>query len=311
MEQEEEKEMRGCRWWWYENKSDGINRSDNPYHDTFLPTPNSVRHLRLMTHFYTPAYDLARPSFAPACALVTVHRMSRTTGISSRKHGFRGRSKRSVFYVSSGIRFQRAAKEISDINNGELDCLIHNAALTDINTIGKGYGSFATWTNWTRTSSERCAASLLTPSLHAPSLTSRSQFKRIVAMSSAVVDPKFIRAAQAKDSVAYGMTKSAELIAATKWALHLEGEGFVVILLSPGQRARGHFRYKGGGLFAAREAMRGWFAQTGEKFVRMGYNDFNTHTVQESVAAQLKVIDGLRPEDNGKFFAHSGEEYPL
>jgi len=35
-----------------------------------------------------------------------------------------------------------------------------------------------------------------------------------------------------------------------------------------------------------------------------------TRTPEDSVAAMRKVIDGLGPQDTGKFLNHSGEEYP-
>jgi NAD(P)-dependent dehydrogenase (short-subunit alcohol dehydrogenase family) len=35
-----------------------------------------------------------------------------------------------------------------------------------------------------------------------------------------------------------------------------------------------------------------------------------TRTPEDSVAAMRKVIDGLGPQDTGKFFNHSGEEFP-
>ena len=35
-----------------------------------------------------------------------------------------------------------------------------------------------------------------------------------------------------------------------------------------------------------------------------------TRTPEDSVAAMRKVIDGLGPQDTGKFFNHSGDEFP-
>lgn len=58
--------------------------------------------------------------------------------------------------------------------------------------------------------------------------------KRIIVISSASVDPKFIRGASLTYMPAYAMTKAAALIVTTNYALKLAREGFIVISLSPG-----------------------------------------------------------------------------
>ena len=58
--------------------------------------------------------------------------------------------------------------------------------------------------------------------------------KHIIVISSAGVDPKFIRGANVVQMPAYAMTKAAALVATTKYALILASEGFVVVSLSPG-----------------------------------------------------------------------------
>ena len=45
--------------------------------------------------------------------------------------------------------------------------------------------------------------------------------------------------------------------------------------------------------------------------VEQGYPAFAAQTTEESVGAQLRVIEGLTPADNGKFLSHTGGEYPL
>ena len=58
--------------------------------------------------------------------------------------------------------------------------------------------------------------------------------KKIVVVSTAGADPGFVRKAAIADMAAYGMTKAAALIAATKWAVKLQDEGFIVVSVSPG-----------------------------------------------------------------------------
>ena len=50
--------------------------------------------------------------------------------------------------------------------------------------------------------------------------------------------------------------------------------------------------------------------RSGAIFVEAGFCSLNVQTVEESVSAQLKVVDKLTDADNGKFFAHTGEEWP-
>ncbi|KAH9916607.1 NAD-P-binding protein [Epithele typhae] len=208
----------------------------------------------------------------------------------------------------ASLQASRAAT-ISDINHGELDCLIHSAAKTDLASFSKGYDSFATMDelddDFIRAFKVNALGFIHAVQAFLPLLrASRSPAgKRIVALGSVAVDPKFIRTTRSPDCVAYGMTKSAELIAATKWAMHLDSERFVVVSLSPGLVDSSQTLEQDD-----RAAIREWFRQTGESYVSMGLGDLRAQTVEESVSAQLRVIDGLRQEDNGKFFAHTGEE---
>ena len=44
--------------------------------------------------------------------------------------------------------------------------------------------------------------------------------------------------------------------------------------------------------------------------MKLGFPSLDMQSVQDSVRGQLKVVDGLTAADNGKFFAHTGEEWP-
>ena len=58
--------------------------------------------------------------------------------------------------------------------------------------------------------------------------------KRVILIGTAGVDPKFIRGVGIDDIAAYGMTKVAQHIAAVKWSVKLQPEGFTIVTISPG-----------------------------------------------------------------------------
>ena len=61
-----------------------------------------------------------------------------------------------------------------------------------------------------------------------------STTKKIIVIGSGAGDVKYNRDVGIANMAAYGMTKAAGLIAATKFAAQLKDEGFVVVTLSPG-----------------------------------------------------------------------------
>ena len=58
--------------------------------------------------------------------------------------------------------------------------------------------------------------------------------KKIIVIGSSGADLRCIRDGGVVDLVVYSMTKAAAHVAATKWALHLKDEGFIVVTLCPG-----------------------------------------------------------------------------
>ena len=58
--------------------------------------------------------------------------------------------------------------------------------------------------------------------------------KRIVVISTGGADPQTVFHAGIGDMVAYGTTKAAAVMIATKWATKLKDDGFVVVSLTPG-----------------------------------------------------------------------------
>ena len=58
-------------------------------------------------------------------------------------------------------------------------------------------------------------------------------------------------------------------------------------------------------------ALREAYTQAGEFYAQAGLPSMRMQTVEQSVAAQLKVIYGLTEADNGKFLEYTGKELPL
>ena len=128
------------------------------------------------------------------------------------------------------------------------------------------------------------------------------------------------------DMAAYGMTKAAAIIATTKFALKLKDEGFVVVTLSPGMvdtsATAGTDRASATTLVCAFGERSVLMLRLLGDAVTQGLAAFASsvktetriqvaaQTPERSIAAQLRVIDGLQPSHNGAFLSHNdGGEY--
>ena len=58
--------------------------------------------------------------------------------------------------------------------------------------------------------------------------------KRVIVIGTAGSLPLFIRNVGMSNMVAYSMTKAAQHIAAVKWSVKLQPEGFTIVTISPG-----------------------------------------------------------------------------
>ncbi|RPD54459.1 NAD-P-binding protein [Lentinus tigrinus ALCF2SS1-6] len=192
-----------------------------------------------------------------------------------------------------------AAKQVSELTGGKLDCLIHNAARTEADSVFKGFDDF--------TSMDELDADFITSFrvnslgvIHSISaflpLLRAGPTKKIVVISTAGADLKTVLAIGKADMAAYGMTKAAALIATTKWAVKLQHEGFIVVSVSPGR-----IDDTGDTDHAVASQSNATILPKADPFAVM--------TLQESVSTQLRLIDRLKPSDNGLFLAHTGGEY--
>ncbi|KAM5539647.1 hypothetical protein V8D89_006756 [Ganoderma adspersum] len=208
--------------------------------------------------------------------------------------------------VANYSTLERAAKQVAEVTGGKLDCLIHNAANMNINTVHKGFDDYA---NMEELDSEFISAfkvNSLGP-VHSIMaflpLLRAANTKKIVVIGSGAGDVKSVQTLNMVNMAAYGMTKAAAMIATTKFAIKLKDEGFVVVTLTPGVVDTSATAGADGDA-----AAKGYAAFTSSVKDATGI-EVAMQTPQTSVAAQLRTIDALEPSHNGLFLSHSSGEY--
>ncbi|KAI0688580.1 NAD(P)-binding protein [Cerioporus squamosus] len=200
----------------------------------------------------------------------------------------------------------KAAKQVSEVTGGKLDYLIHNAARMEPGPVMRGFDDYANMDELDAdfiTSYKINALGVIHSISAFLPLLRAAPTKRIVVISTAGADPTFVRKAGIANMTAYGMTKAAALVATTKYALKLQDEGFVVISMSPGLVDTSGTMGENGA-----PEIHDLVVGASEDMKKQGVS-IEMETPEESVSAQLKVIDALEPSDNGLFFAHTGGEY--
>ncbi|KAI0646063.1 NAD-P-binding protein [Trametes meyenii] len=200
----------------------------------------------------------------------------------------------------------RAAAEISSISGGKLDYLINNAAKTDPSAL-KGYKDY---TDLDELDSDFTAAYNVNTlgvihSIYAflPLLRAGST-KKIIVIGSEAGKTATISALGLTNVTAYSMTKAAAEMATLNWALTLADEGFIVITMHPGSVDVSKTTSE-----EVRAATASAFEELLEHLRKAhGVADMKFITTEESVKAQLEVIDKLQPSDNGSFLTYTGEK---
>ncbi len=145
--------------------------------------------------------------------------------------------------------------------------------------------------------------------------------KKIVVISTHGAVPAVVYNVEIANMCAYGTTKAAGALATAKWALQLKGEGFTVVSLTPGLVDTTDTIGPTGELFSlflSRERVVGkrlTRKRTGDpegkeilRKIAEGTTAFVLETPEQSVRAQLQVIDRLTPADNGAFLDHHGAQ---
>ncbi|KAI9059396.1 NAD-P-binding protein [Trametes sanguinea] len=207
----------------------------------------------------------------------------------------------------------RAAGEVAAVTGGKLDCLIHNAALMDPAVVYRRYEDFKDMdeldTDFLTAYQINTLGLIHALAAFLPLLrASPAPTKKVVVVSTTGADPRAVLAARATHMTAYAASKAAALMVATQWAVRLGEEGpgegrFVVASVCPGVVDTSGTMGESGDPVAHEMVVKGV-----EEMNKKGY-PVKLETPEESVRAQLQVIDGLTPADNGVFLSHNGQRY--
>ncbi|RPD58579.1 NAD-P-binding protein [Lentinus tigrinus ALCF2SS1-7] len=206
---------------------------------------------------------------------------------------------------------ERAAKEASEVTGGKLDYLIHNAAGAGDPVLRRvSFGEFPNMeeldedlitTFQINTLGVIHSITAFLPLLRAGSA------KKIVVISTGGAHVQTVYKQGAANMAAYHISKCAAYMATTKWAINLQDEGFVVVSLTPGLVDTSATQHGVGDLQAAHARL----VAVEEEFAKKGI-PVVLEMPEESVSKQLKIIDGLKPSDNGLLLNHyTGKEYSL
>ncbi|KAI0742349.1 hypothetical protein C8Q80DRAFT_1122666 [Daedaleopsis nitida] len=197
----------------------------------------------------------------------------------------------------SGLK-NAAAKQVLELSGGKLDCFIHNAVRKYWNSAFKGYDVESMdevdedFIDAFRVNTLGVIHGILAflPLLH----TSPAPLK-VVVISTGAADHITMRTFGMSDMVSYHTTKAAALMATTKG-----GGGVFVVSLTPGpvDVTETFGEHGDASAKAAMKAAADKLHASGAPITQL--------SPEESVAAQLNIIDGLRPEDNGMLLAHTG-----
>ncbi|EIW57033.1 NAD-P-binding protein [Trametes versicolor FP-101664 SS1] len=194
---------------------------------------------------------------------------------------------------------ERAAEEVAAVTGGKLDFLIHNAARMSGDTVFFGFDHYPSMDALDADFIEAFKINALGV-VHSVTaflpLLRAAPTKKIIVISTHGAVPAVVYSADIADMCAYGTTKAAGALATAKWALQLKGEGFTVVSLTPG-------------LVDTTDTIGPSGDAEGKEMLRKiaeGTTAFVLETPEQSVRAQLQVIDRLTPADNGAFLDHHG-----
>ncbi|KAI0640957.1 NAD-P-binding protein [Trametes meyenii] len=189
-----------------------------------------------------------------------------------------------------------AAHTVAQVSGGSLDVLIHNAARTDGPQTMKGYSDYKDLDELDEDFISAFKVNTLGV-IHGITaflpLLRKGATKKIVTISSEAASLGSTLRNSMAPGVAYGTTKAATVMVATKYAVALKDEGFIVISLDPGVVDTAA---------TATSLPEGFTFQMAGDMVGK-----EVQTPAQSVARQLMVIENLTPEQNGAFIHFNGE----
>ncbi|KAH9926552.1 NAD-P-binding protein, partial [Epithele typhae] len=207
--------------------------------------------------------------------------------------------------VTKYATLESCATKVAEVTGGGLDVLIHNAARMSPETIYKGFDDFSSMDELTEDFVDAYkinALGLIFSITAFLPLLRAAPTKKVVVIGSEGGTPAFVKNAAIQTMCAYGMSKGAQHVAATKWHLKLAPEGFTVVSISPGLVDVTGTMGLNGNLVEKVRVEATIKASEGTEA------PMTLWTPTESVLKQLGVIDGLTPERSGEFISTAGFE---
>ncbi|KAH9926561.1 NAD-P-binding protein [Epithele typhae] len=194
-----------------------------------------------------------------------------------------------------------AAEAVGKLSGGKLDCIIHNAAKMDLASMMKGFDSYGSLEEMDEAMIDMFRINSLGP-IHTiatflPLLRAGSA-KKIVVIGSEGGTTDFIKFLRVDDMASYGMTKAAQHIATTKYAMKLAPEGFTVVSVSPGLVDTTSTMPESEKNLPEPPEVARLMANAKAKGLPAG-----AQLPQSAVSKMLRAVDRLSPSQNGEFLS--------
>ncbi|ETS03270.1 putative short-chain dehydrogenases/reductase [Trichoderma reesei RUT C-30] len=203
--------------------------------------------------------------------------------------------------VSSLDKLNQTAESISEVTSGKLDVLIYNAysAGTDEGKLLPPTAFHGKEDLFKRELSVNLFQVVNTVSAFLP-LIEKGQQKKIIYISSGIGDIPTTRATELPNLLGYAISKAAGNILMAKYAVDLKAKGILTLSLSPGWVETDASRE----LSNSPEVFQ-WMLSSFQKLDPTVKGMIST---EESVSAQLSVIDSLDEKLSGAFVSHRGND---
>ncbi|KAF4979148.1 hypothetical protein FZEAL_4576 [Fusarium zealandicum] len=208
--------------------------------------------------------------------------------------------------VTDPASIRKAAEDVALISNGKLDVFIHNSNAVDLSTVPLTPSQIpfdieATKELFSLPFSTAVYGALWATNAFLP-LIEKGSSKKIIHISTGLVDLNTIRVAGISDSIFYSVAKAAMNVQVAKYAVELKPKGIKTLALSPGWVDT----WDGPGPKPAE--MVGAIKDLGQRFAKYSLTLAEQIKPEESVRMQLAVIERLDEEMSGMFLSQRGLE---
>jgi NAD(P)-dependent dehydrogenase (short-subunit alcohol dehydrogenase family) len=198
--------------------------------------------------------------------------------------------------LTSPSSLAAAAIQVSKLTGGKVDHLIVNGAYVSEKTAGVSPTGFIGQEELLKSDFETSIATNVVGFIYTVNafldLVKASTVKKVIVISTGMTEPDLIEKASVTASVAYSASKAATNVVVYKYAAELKKDGVIFLALSPGLVRTG-----------PSEEMYAYLTELFQAY-KPGFE--GPISTEESVEAQLKVIDGITIEQSGQFLSHLG-----